>query len=107
MAVMERGDAIVVPNAEAARTTPFIVAFTKTGNGRLVSLPSAIQGQEQGSSMVWTMFTGNAETDVGGPITQAVINVPADLTDLGGKPRKMLERLRVSQVSAFSTNGLP
>jgi molecular chaperone DnaK len=31
MAVMEGGEAIVVPNAEGARTTPSIVAFTKTG----------------------------------------------------------------------------
>ena len=31
MAVMEGGEAIVIPNAEGARTTPSIVAFTKTG----------------------------------------------------------------------------
>jgi molecular chaperone DnaK len=35
MAVMEGGEAIVIPNAEGARTTPSIVAFTKSGE-RLV-----------------------------------------------------------------------
>ena len=35
MAVMEGGEATVIPNAEGARTTPSIVAFTKTGE-RLV-----------------------------------------------------------------------
>ncbi|MCF7687951.1 MAG: Hsp70 family protein, partial [Cephaloticoccus sp.] len=35
MAVMEGGEPVVVPNAEGARTTPSIVAFTKTGE-RLV-----------------------------------------------------------------------
>ena len=31
MAVMEGGEPVVIPNAEGARTTPSIVAFTKTG----------------------------------------------------------------------------
>ena len=31
MAVMEGGEAVVIPNAEGARTTPSVVAFTKTG----------------------------------------------------------------------------
>jgi molecular chaperone DnaK len=31
MAVVEGGEAIVIPHVEGARTTPFIVAFTKTG----------------------------------------------------------------------------
>ncbi|NLF86410.1 MAG: Hsp70 family protein, partial [Lentisphaerae bacterium] len=35
MSVMEGGQPVVVPNAEGARTTPSIVAFTKTGE-RLV-----------------------------------------------------------------------
>ena len=35
MAVMEGGEPVVVPNAEGARTTPSVVAFTKTGE-RLV-----------------------------------------------------------------------
>jgi molecular chaperone DnaK len=35
MAIMEGGEPVVLPNAEGARTTPSIVAFTKTGE-RLV-----------------------------------------------------------------------
>ena len=31
VAVMEGGDPVVIPNAEGARTTPSVVAFTKTG----------------------------------------------------------------------------
>ncbi|MES1168696.1 MAG: Hsp70 family protein, partial [Oleiharenicola lentus] len=31
MAIMEGGEPVVIPNAEGARTTPSIVAFTKTG----------------------------------------------------------------------------
>src|SRR6478752_3691311 len=31
IAVMEGGEAVVIPNAEGARTTPSVVAFTKTG----------------------------------------------------------------------------
>ena len=35
VAVMENGEPVVIPNAEGARTTPSIVAFTKNGE-RLV-----------------------------------------------------------------------
>src|SRR5574339_645138 len=35
MSVMEGGEPVVIPNAEGARTTPSVVAFTKTGE-RLV-----------------------------------------------------------------------
>ena len=31
VAVMEGGEAVVIPNAEGARTTPSVVAFSKTG----------------------------------------------------------------------------
>ncbi|MCB0231608.1 MAG: Hsp70 family protein, partial [Anaerolineae bacterium] len=35
VAVIEGGDAVVIPNAEGGRTTPSVVAFTKSGE-RLV-----------------------------------------------------------------------
>ena len=42
VAVMEGGKPVVIPNAEGARTTPSIVAFTKTGE-RLVGEPAKRQ----------------------------------------------------------------
>ena len=48
MAVMEGGEPVVIPNAEGARTTPSIVAFTKTGE-ELVGQAAkrATQAQDQ------------------------------------------------------------
>ncbi len=43
MAVMERGEVVIIPNAEGARTTPSIVAFTKSGE-RLVGQTAKRQG---------------------------------------------------------------
>ena len=40
VAVMEGGEAVVIPNAEGNRTTPSVVAFSKTGE-RMVMLSSA------------------------------------------------------------------
>jgi molecular chaperone DnaK len=37
MAIMEGGQAVVIPNSEGARTTPSVVAFTKNGD-RLIDL---------------------------------------------------------------------
>src|SRR2546422_9823407 len=39
MAVMEGGEPVVIPNAEGGRTTPSVVAFTKSGE-RLVGQPA-------------------------------------------------------------------
>ena len=42
VAVMEGGEAVVIPNAEGARTTPSVVAFAKTGESMVgqVARPS-------------------------------------------------------------------
>jgi molecular chaperone DnaK (HSP70) len=38
MSVMESGEPVVIPNAEGARTTPSVVAFTKNGESRAETL---------------------------------------------------------------------
>ena len=46
VAVMEGGEAIVIPNAEGARTTPSAVAFSKTGE-RMVGSGGQASGCDQ------------------------------------------------------------
>ena len=38
VAVLENGEALVIPNAEGSRTTPSVVAFTKEGDRRVGSV---------------------------------------------------------------------
>ena len=40
VAVMEGGEPVIIPNAEGGRTTPSVVAFSKTGERMVGSLPS-------------------------------------------------------------------
>ena len=42
VAVMEGGEAVIIPNAEGGRTTPSIIAFSKTGE-RLIGEPAKHQ----------------------------------------------------------------
>ena len=44
VAVMEGGEAVVIPNAEGNRTTPSVVAFSKTGPDTPLRQPSASAG---------------------------------------------------------------
>jgi len=53
MAVMEGGEPVVVPNAEGARTTPSVVAFTKTGE-RLVGQAAKRQAVTNPSNTVFS-----------------------------------------------------
>src|SRR5437867_9318 len=64
MAVMEGGDPVVLENSEGARTTPWVVAFTKSGE-RLAGQAAKRQ----------------PEAKLGEKITQAVITVPAYFND--------------------------
>ena len=109
VAVMEGGDAVVIPNAEGNRTTPSVVAFSKDGE-RMVGQVAKRQAitnpdrtissikREMGSSfkvsidgknytpqeisaMVLQKLKADAEAYLGQSVTEAVITVPAYFTD--------------------------
>ena len=109
VAVMEGGEAVVIPNSEGARTTPSVVAFNKQGD-RLVGQTAKnqavanadrtiisikrhmgsdyrvdIEGKkyspQEVSAMVLHKLKTDAEAYIGSPVTQAVITVPAYFTD--------------------------
>ena len=109
VAVMEGGEAVVIPNAEGSRTTPSVVAFTKDGE-RLIGQIAKRQAvtnpdrtiisikREMGtaykvdidgksytpqeiSAMILQKLKGDAEAYLGETITQAVITVPAYFSD--------------------------
>lgn len=109
VAVIEGGEAVVIPNAEGARTTPSVVAFKKDGErivGRVakqqaVSNPdrtiSSIKREmgtnhkvkidnkeytpQEISAMILTKLKQDAEAYLGDKVTEAVITVPAYFTD--------------------------
>ena len=109
VSVLEAGESTVIANAEGARTTPSIVAFTKSGE-RLVGAPAKRQGvlnpdrtytsikrhmgtdyrteidgvsytPEQISAMVLQKLKSDAEAYLGESVTKAVITVPAYFND--------------------------
>lgn len=109
VAVMEGGNAVVIPNSEGARTTPSVVAFTNNGE-RLVGQVAkrqaitnhdktvssikrhmgsdykvSIDGKnytpQEISSMILQKLKADAEAYLGEPVTEAVITVPAYFTD--------------------------
>ena len=109
VAVMEGGEAVVIPNAEGNRTTPSVVAFSKSGE-RMVGQTAKRQAitnpdrtiasikREMGSdhrvnidgksytpqeisAMILQKLKADAEAYLGSPVTEAVITVPAYFTD--------------------------
>ena len=109
VAVIEGGEAVVIPNAEGARTTPSVVAFSKTGERMVgqvakrqaVSNPQrtissikrhmgsdykvTIDGKsyspQEISAMILQKLKIDAEAYLGEKVTEAVITVPAYFTD--------------------------
>ena len=92
VAVMEGGKPTVIANTEGVRTTPSIVAFTKTGE-RLVGEPAHmgtdykvdIDGKkytpQEISAMILQKLKADAESYLGEKVTEAVITVPAYFND--------------------------
>lgn len=65
MAVMEKGEVIIIPNAEGTRTTPSVVAFTKTGE-RLVGQTAKRQAVTNPQNTVFSIkrFMGRKYSEV-------------------------------------------
>jgi molecular chaperone DnaK len=109
VAVMEGGNAVVIPNAEGARTTPSVVGFTKNderlvgqvakrqavanpertissikrhmGSDYKVTIDGKKYTPQEISAMILQKLKADAEAYLGAPVTEAVITVPAYFTD--------------------------
>ena len=109
VAVMEGGEAVVIANAEGARTTPSVVAFAKNGERMVgqvakrqaitnpdrtissikremgsnykVNIDNKAYTPQEISAMILQKLKADAEAYLGGTVTEAVITVPAYFTD--------------------------
>jgi len=83
VAVMEGGEAVVIANSEGGRTTPSVVAFTKTGE-RLVGLVAKRQAITNPKNTVYSIkrFMGRKYDEVSSEITQAPYEVVRARNDL-------------------------
>jgi len=109
VAVMEGGEAVVIPNAEGARTTPSVVAFSNNGErlvgqvakrqavtnpdhtvmsvkrdmgtDRKIDIDGKSYSPQEISAMILQKLKSDAEAYLGETVTQAVITVPAYFSD--------------------------
>ena len=109
VAVFEGGEPVVIPNPEGARTTPSVVAFTKTGEriiGQVakrqaitnpdktvmsikrhmgtdynLNIDGKVYTPQEISAMILQKLKADAEAYLGAPVTEAVITVPAYFSD--------------------------
>ena len=109
VSVMEGGEPVVIANAEGNRTTPSVVAFSKTGERMVgqvakrqaitnpdrtissikremgsdhkVTIDGKAYTPQEISAMILQKLKADAEAYLGSPVTEAVITVPAYFTD--------------------------
>ncbi len=109
VSVIEGGEPVVIANAEGARTTPSVVAFSKTGERMVgqvakrqaitnpdrtissikrkmgtdykVTIDGKSYTPQEISAMILQKLKTDAESYLGSPVTEAVITVPAYFTD--------------------------
>ena len=109
VAVLEGGEPVVIANAEGARTTPSVVAFSKTGERMVgqvakrqavtnpdrtissikremgsnykVTIDNKAYTPQEISAMILQKLKADAEAYLGQPVSEAVITVPAYFTD--------------------------
>ena len=109
VSVIEGGEPVVIPNAEGARTTPSVVAFSKTGERMIgqvakrqaitnpdrtvssikremgtdykVTIDGKSYTPQEISAMILQKLKADAESYLGDKVTEAVITVPAYFTD--------------------------
>ncbi len=83
VSVMEGGEPVVIPNAEGARTTPSIVAFSKTGE-RLVGQVAKRQAITNPENTIFSIkrFMGRRYAEVGNEITEVPYKVVKGANDV-------------------------
>ena len=109
VAVLEGGEPVVIANLEGTRTTPSVVAFSKTGermvgqvakrqaitnpdrtiasikrdmgSDRRINIDGKTYSPQEISAMILQKMKSDAENYLGGTVTQAVITVPAYFSD--------------------------
>ena len=134
VAVMEGGEAVVIPNAEGARTTPSVVAFSKTGERMVgqvakrqavtnpdrtissikremgsnykVTIDNKSYTPQEISAMVLQKLKADAEAYLGEKVTEAVITVPAYFTDSQRQATKDAKRIINEPTAAALAYGL-
>src|SRR6059058_4570647 len=136
VSTMEAGEPVVIPNAEGSRTTPSVVAFSKTGEilvgevakRQAITNPDrtvrsikrqmgrkdwsiGIEGKKWTPQEISAQILGKLKRDseayLGDKVTQAVVTVPAYFDDAQRQATKEAGQVAASRCSASSTSRPP